>query len=50
MNPVWHPLWLAVETAVWLLALVLLVLGTYVVAMGLTRRRPWSRRRQRVNP
>jgi len=32
MNPVWHPLGMALETAVVLLAAVALVLGTYALA------------------
>lgn len=50
MNPVWHPLWLALETVVWFLTLALLILGTYTLGMRLGRRWPGRRRGPRLTP
>ena len=39
MNPVWHALWLAIETAAWFIVLATLILGAYVLVTGMRHRR-----------
>ena len=39
MNPVWHALWLAIETAAWFVIFATLACGVYVLFAGMSRRR-----------